>query len=177
MILLIVAVNAYDDKSHDWSKPLYVAVYPVNVSGSPAVSKYIQSLTNDDFKEIERYFAEAGKPYGNACIYYRLGDEVKVLPPEAPRNGGMLDAILWSLKFRYYTYRHASDVGVPSNLRLFLNYYDPSPIISCHTRQQRYRMGAWVWCICLLIVHARRVITWWWRMRCCMLLGRRINMI
>ena len=125
-VLLVVAVNAYHDKNQDWTKPVYVAVYPINVHRSPTVQTYIQNIKQDDFKAIERYLNTQSQHYGkNVYFYYRLGDEVKVLPPTVPQDGSVLSAILWSLKFRYYAYRHAKDVGVPTNLRLFLLYYDP----------------------------------------------------
>lgn len=125
-VLFVVAVNAYQDKNHDWAKPVYVAVYPVNVYNSPDVAKYISKLNENDLKHIERYIMNESKKYGqNAYMYFKLGDEVKVLPPPVPQDGGIVTAIIWSLKFRYYAYKNAHDVGVPPNLRLFLQYYDP----------------------------------------------------
>lgn len=81
-ILLIVAVNSFRDKNHDWQKPVYVAIYPINVDDSPEVAKYIASLSDSDFKEIETYLNAESKKYGqNASFYYRLGQEVKAMPP------------------------------------------------------------------------------------------------
>ncbi|MDO5651251.1 MAG: hypothetical protein Q4G13_03825 [Moraxella sp.] len=126
IVLLVVAVGVYQDKNQDWQKPIYVAVYPVNVDGSAEVANYISTLNDKDFQEIESYLKSQSQKYGqNASFYYRLGDEVKVLAPEIPKNAGMSQAIIWSLKFRYYAYKHAGDIGVPSSLRLFLNYHNP----------------------------------------------------
>lgn len=143
-ILLIVATNSFRDKNHDWQKPVYVAMYPINVDNSPEVAGYIASLSDKDFQEIENYLNAQSKKYGqNAHFYYRLGQEVKVVPPVVPRNGTVIDAIIWSLKFRYYTYKHTHDIGVPTNLRLFLQYHHPSKkiITETSTALQNGRIG------------------------------------
>lgn len=143
-ILLIVAVNSIRDKSHDWKKPVYVAIYPINIDNSPVVDNYIKTLSNDDFKEIGDYLNTESKKYGKtANIYYRLGATVSELPPVVPRNGGIMDAMIWSLKFRYYAYKNGSDVGVPTNLRLFLQFHNPDKkiITETSTALQNGRIG------------------------------------
>lgn len=144
LILLVVALGVYKDKNHDWKKPIFVAVYPINVDNSPEVSKYINGLSDRDFKELETYLNAESKKYSqSASFYYRLGDEVTVMPPEVPRDGGIVDAIIWSLKFRYYAHKHANDVGVPANLRLFLNFHSPdkTAISETSTALQNGRIG------------------------------------
>lgn len=143
-ILLVVAVNSFYDKNHDWQKPIYVAIYPINMDNSPEVESYIANLSDGHFKEIETYLNAESKKYGqDAYFYYRLGQEVKVVPPSVPRNGGIFDAIIWSLKFRYYAYKNAHDIGTPSNLRLFLQYHNPNKkvITETSTALQNGRIG------------------------------------
>ena len=133
-ILLIVVVNSYRDKSHDWQKPAHVAVYPINVDNSPVVDNYIKTLSNDDFKEIGEYLNTESKKYGkNTNIYYRLGATVSELPPVVPRNGGIMDAIIWSLKFRYYHFKHKPDTPFKPDLTLYLQYHSPSKHILTET--------------------------------------------
>lgn len=143
-ILLIVAVNSCRDKNQNWQQPIYVALYPINVDNNAEVEKYIASLSSQDFKAIEDYFNREGKKYHhNIRFYYRLGQSVQTPPPAVPKNGSMIDAIIWSLKFRYYAYQHAKDVGVPTHLRLFLQYYDPNKkiITETSTALQNGRIG------------------------------------
>lgn len=133
-ILLIVAVNSFRDKNHNWQQPVYVAIYPINVDNSPEVAKYISTLKDSDFKEIETYLTTQSKQYHqNASFYYRLGQTVIDEPPAVPRNSGVVGAMIWSLKFRYYAYKNAHDVGVPTNLRLFLRYHSPDKKILTET--------------------------------------------
>lgn len=144
LVLFIVAVNYYRDKNQDWTKPIYVAVYPINVDGSVDVANYIKSLSDRDFKEIENYLNAESKKYGkSAYFYYRLGDEVTTMPPAVPKNGSIISTIIWSLKFRYYAHKHATDVGVPTNLRLFLQFHNPNKriITETSTALQNGRIG------------------------------------
>lgn len=144
IILLFVIVESFRDRNHDWKQPVYVAIYPINVDNSPEVAKYINSLSNADFTEIEQYLNQESKKYHqNFYFYYRLGQEVKELPPVVPRNGGIMDAMIWSLKFRYYAYKNGSDVGVPTNLRLFLQFHNPDKkiITETSTALQNGRIG------------------------------------
>ena len=144
VILLIVAVGVYRDKNQDWRQPIYVALYPVNVDNSPQVTQYIATLSDNDFKEIESYLNAESKKYGqDVHFYYRLGNTVTQPPPEVPRNGGFISAIIWSLKFRYYAYQNAHDIGVPTGLRLFLQYHsgDKKVLTETSTALENGRIG------------------------------------
>lgn len=144
LILLVVAVDVYRDKNQDWDKPIYVALYPINVDNSPEVARHIATLGDKDFQEIENYLNQESKKYGiNAKFYYRLGAPVTAMPPPVPKNGGVVDAMIWSLKFRYYAYKHAHDIGVPTSLRLFLQYHsgDKKVLTETSTALQNGRIG------------------------------------
>ena len=144
VLLLLAALGAYRDKSHDWKKPVYVALYPINVDNAPQVDAYIKTLTDKDFGEIETYLnAESKKHQKDAHFYYRLGNTVNALPPDVPRNGSIFDAIFWSLKFRYYAYKHGGDVGIPTNLKLFLKFHsaDKPVLTEVSTALQNGRIG------------------------------------
>lgn len=144
LVLLVVALGVYKDKNHDWKKPVFVVVYPINVDNSPEVARYINTLSNQDFKGIESYLNSESRKYAqDVNFYYRLGEEVEVMPPPVPRNGGVLNAIVWSLKFRYYAYKYSNDVGVPGNLKLFLQFHDPNKriITETSTALQNGRIG------------------------------------
>lgn len=123
-ILLIVAVNSFYDKNQDWGQPVYVILHPINADNSPITQQYIDNLSQKDFSAIDGYMTKQAAQYGkNVKMYYRLSNQVKVLPPKAPKSGGVFDVIIWSLKFRYYAYKHANS-DIPPSLTLFLQYYD-----------------------------------------------------
>lgn len=143
-ILLIVAVNSFYDKNQDWKQPIYIGLYPINADGSAVVDQYIATLTQEDFKQIDDYIAKQSANFNRpAYMYYRLGEKVDIKPPEVPRNGGIMDAIVWSLKFRYYAYKHRPESNVKPSLTLFLQYHSPDKkiIMDTSTALQNGRIG------------------------------------
>lgn len=48
------------------------------------------------------------------------------VPPAPPAIGSSaIQAILWSLKFRWFASQHSPKVAVPSDVKLYLLFYDP----------------------------------------------------
>ncbi|NHQ84527.1 hypothetical protein HA050_00125 [Iodobacter sp. HSC-16F04] len=150
ILLLILAKVAQwmwlDKGALEWKKNLYVAVYPVNVSGSARVSAYLQTLSKDDFEPLSQYFAAEAKQYQLAVhrpFEFQLGAEVKAVPPAPPSDGSVLSTVLWSLKFRYFAWANSPKVSVPPDIRLYLLYYDPAthPQLSHSTALNKGRIG------------------------------------
>jgi hypothetical protein len=113
-----------------WRKPLNVALYPVNADGAPVVDTYITSLREHDFEVIAQFFSREAHKYQLSLsrpINLYLGPEIHEVPPAPPAiNGHWLDIILWSLKFRWFSWGHQPSVGVPIDIKLYLLYHDPS---------------------------------------------------
>jgi hypothetical protein len=135
-----------EQKSLDWEHNFYVALYPVNADGSEEVSRYLQSLSREDFEPIAQYFAEQAAPYQLGLrrpIELQLGSIVKAIPPAPPTSGSVLDTMLWSLKFKYFAWRHSPKVNVKPEIRLYLLYHDPktSPRLSHSTALNKGRIG------------------------------------
>lgn len=144
-ILLVVAVNAWRDMNQDWTKPIIVLLHPINADGQTATDKYIQQLSIDNLDEPKQYLEEQSKNFRGQPIqfYFQLGRRLEQLPPKVPENGGALDNILWSLKFRYYAWKqHKNGDGAPA-LMLYLNYYDPKLTnqVKHSTALERGRIG------------------------------------
>lgn len=130
VVLFIVAMNTWLAKvrSTDWHSSLWVVLYPVNADGSSVTTDYIRQLQESDFDDVQAFFAEEGQRYGIAAdtpVTFKLASEVKSLPPAPPRHGSMLEVVLWSLKLRYWAWRHGPFQG-PSNAQLYLVYHDPA---------------------------------------------------
>ena len=129
-ILAFAAIGNYlaAARSTDWNDTLWVDVYPINADGSAQTQAYIDGLGDEDFTAIERYFAREARRYGVALetpFRIELAEQVTDPVPELPADANMLDAILWSLKMRWYgiKIRHASDRPSP-DIQLFALYHD-----------------------------------------------------
>ncbi|MBS4097042.1 MAG: hypothetical protein KGZ83_09440 [Sulfuricella sp.] len=130
-ILLAVGIGAWRDKTRsvEWKRALPVHVFLINGDGSQPVAEYLSSLTVDDFKPVASFMSDEAKRYGrsaNASIDLKLEGQIKLLPPEPPHNGSTWDAIIWSLKMRWWVYRNTDIVGPRPQVKLFLLYFDPA---------------------------------------------------
>jgi len=129
-ILFLVGANAYltQQRVTDWDQSLAVVVYPVNGDGSPAADEYIGSLTRDAFRPVERFFQTEGKRYGLELadpVIVELAPEIKSLPPEPPFGADIFTIIWWSLRLRYWAWKHDTFEGPLTNIQVFVLYYDP----------------------------------------------------
>ncbi|OTG84257.1 hypothetical protein B9T33_00175 [Acinetobacter sp. ANC 5054] len=146
IILLIVAVNAWKDKNQDWSKPIFVLLHPINADGLPSTQAYIQTLSESNMREAQQYLQNNAQSYRGqpTYFYFKLGCELKALPPKVPNEAGILDVILWSLKFRFYAWQQYESIDGAPSVTLFLNYYDPQhiKILKHSTALENGRIGS-----------------------------------
>jgi len=130
VVVLIALMQLWQEyQTLQWRKPLSVAVYPVNADGTSVVDAYIASLRAQDFEVIAQFFSREALKYQlplRRPITLYLGPEIHDIPPAPPAvNGRLLDIILWSLKFRWFSWGHQPAVGVPVDIKLYLLYHDP----------------------------------------------------
>ncbi len=129
-ILAFAAVANYlaSARSTDWNAPLWVDVYPVNGDGSDRVQAYIDNLTEADFDIIEVFLTTEAQRYGvSVATPFRLelAGQVDAPIPELSPDGSVLDALLWSLRMRWFATRveWASDRPSP-DIQLFAIFHD-----------------------------------------------------
>jgi hypothetical protein len=146
-VLATVAQQAWlSERDLDWGDNFYVALYPVNVDDSPKVAGYIQNLTQDQFSPLTEYFAAEAQRYGLSMYHpfeIQLGAAVEARPPLPPRSASTAQAILWSLHFRWWAWRHSPEMRVKPKIRLFLLYHDPDKVkaLSHSTALSKGRVG------------------------------------
>ena len=92
--------------------------------GNNKVQEYIDRLSVDDFDSLESFIAEQGAGYDlplDQPIEVNLGRQLKEVPDSPPATASTLDAIIWSLKFRYWAWRmKQTKSDAITNIRLFV---------------------------------------------------------
>lgn len=139
-ILAAVSYSGYRAKTQsvEWKYTLMVNVYPINGDGSELAENYISGLTNQEYASIEQFMLDAAEQYGktqHASIQIRLQNKLNKKPPAPPDNASVVEIMWWSLQFRWWAYRHAKVQGPGTQVRLFVQYFDPQ-------RQQVHRSTA-----------------------------------
>jgi hypothetical protein len=131
LILATVAQEAWLARARavSWQEPLRVAIYPINGDGSPATAGYLQGLRANAFASIDEFFTEEAERHGLAItrpVATTLAPAISELPPQPPRGGSALDNLLWSLKMRWWAWRHYAVPGAKPQVRLFVLFFDPA---------------------------------------------------
>jgi len=131
VVLFIVAVSTWltQARSTDWNNSLWVKIYPINGDGSDASTRYIASLTADDFNAIESFIAREIEKYGHTLkhpVRMEFGQEIKEQPPALGATPGTLDIMLWSMKMRWWAGSVAGPQDRPDpDVRIFVRYHAP----------------------------------------------------
>jgi hypothetical protein len=133
-VLCLVAMQTWRSQAQAvaWEHPLHAVVFPINGDGSDASARHIAGLTPQRFKDVDEFFAMQAQRYGVRLNYDQvplrvaLAPEVKTLPPPPPENGNVFGVALWSLRLRYWAWKHGETDGMPAQIRVFVVYHDPA---------------------------------------------------
>jgi hypothetical protein len=111
-----------------WYKPIEVVIFPINGDAGTDTAEYIASLSAADFKDIDQFFATGSRQYALTAeqpIITRLATAIEAQPPEPPADrSSTLSVIWWSLKLRYWAWKHTPDnVSNKNRIRLFVLYH------------------------------------------------------
>ena len=131
LILAGVALGTWRTKNRsvEWKYDLPVNIYLINADGSNATAEYMKGLKLADFKPVEAFMKEEAARFRReqkASIEVRLSGVLDSKPPEPPQHGGVIEVVFWSLKMRWWAYRHAKTRGADPQVKLFLLYHDPA---------------------------------------------------
>ncbi|MEM1261237.1 MAG: hypothetical protein AAGH76_02445 [Pseudomonadota bacterium] len=128
-VLVCVALASYVTRSvaSDWSRTLWVAVYPINGDNSATTAEFISALDDDSFADIEAFFKREASRYGwdtREPVHIHLSHDVVEKPASPPFDGNLLERIVWSLGMRWWSFRVTHDDGAPTpDVKAFLVLY------------------------------------------------------
>ncbi|MBL8447943.1 MAG: hypothetical protein JNJ44_11075 [Zoogloeaceae bacterium] len=131
-ILITVALGNWRTESRlkDWQNSVHVTVYPLAGDDSPVTRDYLSTLRPTNFEALEKYFGSEASRLGLPLlkpVALELAPTLRTAPPSPPEGGdSALTAIVWSLRMRYWAWRHDEAPGPKPDIRLFLVYHDPS---------------------------------------------------
>lgn len=133
LILINVAVGTWLTRVRTtaWEHPLRVMMFPINADGGAGTEAYIAGLHQAAFQPIAEFMRGEAQRYGvsvYAPVDVSLGAEISSRPPDPPFGGNALQVALWSLKMRYWAWRHADFDGPAPDVRIFVLYHDPEEV-------------------------------------------------
>jgi len=114
--------------SRSWHVPLEVVIYPIDTDGRQRTRDYIDNLSADRFRGIEKWFARESKRYrmiNPNPVKVTLGKQIEVLPPDFPENHNPISTLLWGVRLRWWAYHNTPDEQSNlSRVRVFVLYHD-----------------------------------------------------
>lgn len=130
LVLATVALGAWRANSRltAWEHTVHVALYPIAADDSPTTARYIAQLDADSFAEIGQWLEDEIRGYGKTVLQplaIRVAPPLAAVPPLPPPRPSALDAVLWSLKLRWWAANHDDIAGPKPQVRLFVLYHDP----------------------------------------------------
>ena len=133
-ILALVAIYTNEQRysAQAWKEPLEIVIYPINAEGSDAIKQFIRTLGDETFAEIDQFTARSSAPYylrTQQPTRTRIGPQVMLLPPANPDPGAnIFSVIYWSLKYRYWAWKHTPDNDSNFHrVRIFVLYHETQP--------------------------------------------------
>lgn len=148
LILATVAQQAWVARARvaEWQNTLYVGIYPVVADSTEATRGYVAALRPDSFAEIDAYFDAEAKRHGlplRQPVATRVAPPLAEAPPPAPRNASAPEVIFWTLRMRWWAWRHDRIDGPKPAVRLFVLFHDPerSPRLAHSTGLERGMLG------------------------------------
>jgi hypothetical protein len=147
-ILATVAQGAWlaRGRTTEWNNTVRVTLYPINGDHSAAAGDYVGQLDASRFEPIEAFFKREAAGYGMTvakAVEVSLAPAVAAQPPRPPFGGSKVEVILWSLRLRYWAWRHDDYRGPKPDVRIFVSYFDPatSPRLAHSTGLQKGLIG------------------------------------
>lgn len=132
VLLIIVAGTTWlsGNKTLQWDRSLWVAVYPVPGDTSSRTQKYIEELQREDFGAVERFFERQARTYGidlTRPLSVHLYEPLASMPPSVPESNNPFYVAVWSLRLKFWAWRATRGSKLPTpDIKMFLVLHDPS---------------------------------------------------
>lgn len=132
LMILFGVIGTYlvqRDVAQDWNGTLRVQIIPVLADDKANTKRFVASLDDTDFAEIEKYLIRQAKRFGRDLS---VGFDVKVLaaidqtpPLVPPPSSSALSKMLWSLKLRWWSWQNSPGETGDSIINLYVLYQSP----------------------------------------------------
>lgn len=132
-LLAVVAGNQWLTKSRfsSWDRSLWVTIYPVLAEPGANIRTYAESLDSESFDDISLFFRRQAAAYGRDLEYpvvFQVAQPLTLQPPPVPAESSGIRVAIWSLKMRWWAWRHGQEKGLaPADIKIFVRYQNDKP--------------------------------------------------
>ena len=131
ILLSILALVAYNEfwtlyKIRQWQTPLAVNIFAVNADREISTKRYIDQLNTRTFKPVEQFLNQQADQYQilTPAFHVNWRGQLSVSPPLPDTEPGVMDNIVWSLKFRAWSwYQQWNGDFADADINLYVRYF------------------------------------------------------
>ena len=131
LLLSVVMLSGWltHARATSWRSSLQVIVYAIAADQAPATRAYVETLSTDSYAPVDAWFDAQAQHYGVDTIRPVMivyGGRIDALPPPVPAVPTMATVGLWSLRLRYWAWRHDPGARAAPQVRLYVLYHAPT---------------------------------------------------
>lgn len=148
LVLATVGLGAWraNARLSAWEQTIHVAVYPIAADDSSAALGFVNELKDESFADIGQWMQEQSNRYGRSVlkpVALWTAPPLHERPPLPPAHAGAFDAVVWSLKLRWWAWHHDRIDGPKPHIRLFVLFHDPErdPVLPHSTGLSKGQIG------------------------------------
>ena len=135
LLMLLAGVWKHFDNQknviQNWQGTQDVVITPINFDKAKTTEVAIQKLKEEQFGDINAFFAKQSKRYQldlRNSINIRLGKTITQAPPTLPQIGASRwNIMLWSLKLRWWAWQNKTSDSHSAQINLYVMYSTPKP--------------------------------------------------
>ena len=128
LLALVAGISVWEGLLvRGWLRPLEVVIYPINGDGSEKTQAYIAGLSVSQFDEIGDFLRQQSARYRLQALptmQLHLAPELPTAPPPSGNGArSTWQAVSWSLRLRYFAFRHTPFWQNLGRIRLFVLFH------------------------------------------------------
>lgn len=129
-ILAIVLLNSWLSKVRiqSWQRPIWVVLYPINADERRETQLYVNALDEAHFEDVKRFMQREALRFNQSLtpvVELYLAKPIQSHPPSISADANILQSIVWSLRMRWWAFRHDGWDGPEPDVRIYLRYFSP----------------------------------------------------
>lgn len=129
LILATVALGAWraNNRLTAWEHTIHVGIYPIAGDSSASTAQFIRDFNTDSVADIAEWMQEQTRNFEIAVLQpvsFQIAPRISEQPPLPPKNPSALDAAIWSMKIRWWAWKHDDISGPKPHIRLYVIFHD-----------------------------------------------------
>jgi len=127
LFVLVVGTWMAERRLASWDNPIWVTVYPIAAATDEATLNYVNSVTEDNFEQVNRFLDRELGLYSvelTPPIRFQIAPVSEEIPPSIPDRMSTASIAWWSLKMRWWSWnKQRTDGLVAADVQMFVLFH------------------------------------------------------